>query len=211
MEPDIQKPECKTSTWLFNPFHYLAGEKALLLGLAFILLAGSIASTGKVHLDGVLDFHVGSQQDFPFWLYLAEGLIDWCVLAVFLFFAGKLLSKSRIRALDVLGTQALARWPSLLTVLIGLVPAFQRQSLRMIPGMQVDTPAGQADMIIWIAGLVASILMIIWMVALMYRAYIVSCNLKGAKAVLSFILALLAAEAVSKLIIMRMFRIIGLS
>jgi hypothetical protein len=41
----------------------------------------------------------------------------------------------------------------------------------------------------------------IWMIALMYNAYTVSCHLKGARAVISFIVALLVAEIVSKVIL----------
>jgi hypothetical protein len=39
--------------------------------------------------------------------------------------------------------------------------------------------------------------MLVWMVALMYRAYSVSCNTKGGKAIGSFIAALIIAEILS--------------
>ena len=40
---------------------------------------------------------------------------------------------------------------------------------------------------------------LIWMIYLMYRAFSVSCNLKGGKAVVLFIAALIAAEVISKI------------
>ena len=43
-----------------------------------------------------------------------------------------------------------------------------------------------------------AILMIIWMVALMYKAYTVSCNIKGPKAIVTFIVSLIGAEIFSK-------------
>jgi len=49
--------------------------------------------------------------------------------------------------------------------------------------------------------LLAGILMIIWMVALMYRAYAVSCNVSGGKAAGVFITALILGEVVSKIIL----------
>ena len=50
-----------------------------------------------------------------------------------------------------------------------------------------------ADVAMFAFGLIVSLLMIIWMVALMYLAYTVSCNAKGAKAIVTFIIALIIA------------------
>lgn len=194
-------------TWLFNPFHYLAGGKALGLGLTVILISGLIGWIGNVHLDGVLDWHTGGQVKAPLWFFLAEGLIDWLSLAILLLIAGIILSKSRVRALDVLGTQALARWPMLPAVFLGLIPAVYAFSdylkERLLPG-QGSAGAGVGTIALGVVCTILAILMIIWMVALMYRAYAVSCNLKGARAVVSFIVVLLLAEAVSKIVLARL-------
>jgi hypothetical protein len=48
--------------------------------------------------------------------------------------------------------------------------------------------------------------MIIWTVALMYRAYAVSCNIKGVKAVVTFIVSLIGAEALSKFAILLLLK-----
>jgi hypothetical protein len=58
------------------------------------------------------------------------------------------------------------------------------------------------DVIIFVISAIIALLMIIWMVVLMYKAYAVSCNVKGAKAVGTFIVSLFAAEVVSKLLIL---------
>ncbi len=58
------------------------------------------------------------------------------------------------------------------------------------------------DAVIFFVAAIIAILMIIWMVALMYKAYTVSCNLKGAKAVVTFIISLILAEIVSKILIL---------
>ncbi len=41
--------------WLFNPFKYIAGAKALLIGLALMLATAVIASFSLTHFDGVID------------------------------------------------------------------------------------------------------------------------------------------------------------
>ena len=55
-----------------------------------------------------------------------------------------------------------------------------------------------------VAALVA-ILMIVWMVVLMYRAYSLSCNVSGGKAIGVFIAALILAEAISKAFVLGLF------
>ena len=49
----------RPSTLLFNPFVYIAGGKALVLGLLTILVAGFLGSLSTTHFDGVLDTHTG--------------------------------------------------------------------------------------------------------------------------------------------------------
>jgi hypothetical protein len=58
------------------------------------------------------------------------------------------------------------------------------------------------DGIIFFTAAIIGLLMIIWMVALMYKGYALSCNLRGAKAVVTFIVSLILAEALSKVLIL---------
>jgi hypothetical protein len=191
-------------TWLFNPFHYIAGGRALTIGVVIILLAGFIGSLSNSHFDGVLDFHTGAAA--PVWVFIFEGLLDWIVLSGLLLLGGKIISRSRVRALDVLGTQALARSPGLVTVLFALLPGYQRfignlsvEYTKTLPDLQSIL----GDYIIFIITvLLVAILMLIWMVMLMYRAYSVSCNVAGSKAIGVFIACLVIGEVISKVLIM---------
>lgn len=190
-------------TWLFNPFRYVAGWQALAVGLVLILVAGFIGSLTTSHFDGVLDFHVGTAA--PLWVFLAEGLIDWVVMGVLLLFAGLIISKSRVRPLDVFATQALARAPGVVTVLLALLPGFQRFNEYLIAKYLqrqsgIDVVLG--DLAVFALVVLVAIVMTIWMVALMYRAFAVACNVAGAKAVVAFIVALILGEVISKTVIM---------
>jgi hypothetical protein len=210
-------PRVSVVTALFNPVHYLAGGAALGLGVALILLTAVIGYFGNAHVDGVLDFHVG--RPAPLWLFLAEGAVNWLVLAVLLYAAGRLLSRSHhLRAIDVFGTQALARAPYLLAVLASLLPGFQRRNAAMIENLRralgqngapsdVAPPGAESgpDLIVYLGVTIFGVLMLAWMVALMYRAYVSSCNLKGMRAIASFIGAVIFAEILSKLIIGGLF------
>jgi hypothetical protein len=180
-------------TWLFNPFHYIAGGTALGIGLAVIVVAGVLASFTDSHFDGVLDFHSGLPA--PFWLPALEGLINWVCMAVLLLAAGKVASKSRFRILDVFGTQALARWPGLLTAAATFIPGYYAQVRQLATLNFTIDPANAPG---FITASVVIIAATVWMLVLMYRAYAVSCNVSGLRGFVSFVPALLVAEVLSK-------------
>jgi len=185
--------------WLFNPFHRVAGGKALALGIVSLLAAALLGSLGNAHFDGVLDFHQGPSA--PVGLYVCEGLVDWLALSIPLLLTGKLILRSRGRIVDVLGTQALARFPSVLTAGLALLPPHRRIIQQLTSGQVQnlrDLQAQPPDMIVFAMVVLVIILMTIWMVALMYRAFSVSCNLRGGKAIGVFIGALIAGEVISK-------------
>ena len=48
-----------------------------------------------------------------------------------------------------------------------------------------------------IVGAVVTLAGVVWMVALMWKAFSISCNMKGGRAIALFILAVLIAEAVT--------------
>jgi len=197
------KPNTSLSQYLFNPFRTLAGSKALFLGVSIILIAAFLGSLSNTHFDGVLDVHTG--QKAPTWLFFAESLIDWLCMVLFLFFSSLIVSRSQWRFIDIAGTQALSRWPTLLTALVMLPDANRRFGKYLISKLSQSSTAAtinSTDAVIFFAAAIVALLMIIWMVALMYKAYAVSCNLKGAKAIVTFIISLILAEIVSKVLIL---------
>lgn len=203
----------KLSQILFHPFVRTAGGNALLLGLAAITLAGIIGAGQGLHFDGVLDTHAGKRG--PWWLFVAEGLIDWLSLAVLLLIAGRIISKTAFRSIDLLGTQALARWPSVLTALACLAPGFHRFSEALMksiiglkPGQVPQLPPAGPDAVVF--GLVTLFMLActVWMVALMWRSFSHCCNVHGSKAVATFVISLLLAEVLSKVLIGQLFRLL---
>lgn len=191
---------------LFQPFHRLAGAPSLALGLAAILLAALIGAGQGLHFDGVLDTHVGHRA--AWWLFVAEGLIDWLSLALVLLGAGRWVSKSAFRAIDLLGTQALARWPMLIVSLVCLAPGFHRFSDAIMkslaglkPGATPQLPAWSADAAVFAFVTMVMIACTVWMVALMWQSFSHCCNVRGGKAIGAFVVSLLAAEALSKTLI----------
>jgi hypothetical protein len=196
----------RLSQWLFNPFIFIAGFKALLIGLTIILISAFVGSFSNTHFDGVIDVHLGFGA--PLWFFFAEGVINWICMVIPLFFFGLIVSRSSFRMIDVLGTQALARWPYLITSVVMFPDANQRVIAYLMSKLAQTAPAAainSADVLIFGFAMIVTILMTVWMVALMYRAYAVSCNIKGARAVVTFIVSLIGAEVLSKMAISLLF------
>ena len=208
-DPGCEAIEAHTAVgfrqWVFDPFTYVAGGKSLAIGLTAILLAGLVGAWSKTHFDGVLDVHTGRNAEIRD--FLAEGVIDWICLAAVLLLLGKIVSRTAFRTRDVFGTQAMARWPSLIIALSALAPPYRRYADYMAWKLgMVGEVADVASTDVLFFGLVvlAVILVTVWMVWLMYRAYSICCNLSGSRAVGTFIAGLIAAEAISKLAVARM-------
>ena len=178
--------------WLFNPFIYIAGTRALLIGVSAMLVTAIIAFYTHAHFDGVLDLHFGHISSMS--TVFLEALIDWGCMVLVFYIAGLIASGSSIRFIDIAGTMALARWVMVFPAIIGFgihVPATTPKTIDEI--MSSITPS-------FIVLSLFGLLFIIWMVALMYNAFSVSCNLKGSKAALSFIAGVIVAEIISKVI-----------
>jgi hypothetical protein len=185
--------------WLFSPFTYIAGAKALFTGWAIMLVTALICSYSHTHFDGVIDAHTG--RITPVFLYFTEPLIDWACLVLILYIACLVFSRSATRFIDVAGTIALARWPLLFYSFVGF-------GLNPPPGINEHADAN--TMLQGITGpfiffSIIGMVFIIWMIALLYNAFSVSGNIKGGKATAVFIAGLIIAEVLSKIIFHQLY------
>ncbi len=204
----VDKSRTNVVTWLFNPFYYIAGSKAMAIGIVVILITGYIGSFTNSHCDGIVDFHTGIPA--PMWVFLSGGLINWLIIGTLLFFGGMILSPSSFRIIDVFGTRALARFPYFLTAAVTLLPGFGNFSEQLkssIPDLVKDQIAlgdivanNMTESIVFLIAIIISLLMGAYMVFLMYRAFTISCNVGGGKAVGAFIAILIIGEILSKFI-----------
>lgn len=180
-------------TKLFNPFVYLAGGKALLLGLVAMALSAVIGYFAHAHFDGVIDFHkFGNTPALPLYVSFAEqAIILICTILPF-YASGKIMSKSDIRLIDVAGTMTLARWPLVFSALLGFV-------------IKAGIPKAEDITVGFLALGFAVVLFSIWMIALMYNAFSVSCNIRGSKCAIAFIISLIVAEVASHMLCHQMY------
>ena len=190
----------KTSlkTILFNPFEIIAGTKALLIGLGLILLTGVLGYFSNICFDGIIDMHFADTK-ITFLYHLTEGIINWVLASIILFLVGAIFSKTRYRLIDIFGTVALSRWPLSLLSFFSLFVAHQKVNnyiLWKVTGKEPEVFVSMGELIVFGLFLFLVILVLIWMIKLMYNAYSISFNLKGQKAIFSFIGALFIGDIV---------------
>ncbi len=195
-------------TWLFNPFHYVAGGEALAVGAAILVITSLACMASHTHLDGVLDVHPGTPLPAPGWFYLIEGPVDWLSISAVLLALGKLASRSRVRTIDVFGTQALARAPYAVLAVVFCLPGIESTTNRVLSALMRQAAGNNPlasvsalDLTVFLTINVLVLAMLVWLIALMYRAFAVSCNMKGGKAIALFIAGLTVAEIVSKIVL----------
>lgn len=176
--------------WLFNPFHFLAGGRAMVWGVACIALTAWIGGMFDYRYTGVVSFQ--NTGPAPLWHAFVQGLLAWVTPSVLLYLGGLAISRSNVRPVDVFGTQALARLPGLLIALIVVSPPVRDVMTSLIvPGIaHLSIP--QLALISSVGSVL--ILLLIWMVLLMYRAFSVSCNVSGGWAIALFVAAIALSE-----------------
>ena len=213
MEMTESAPSNKLTTWLFNPFYYVAGGTALGIGLFVMMIASLVGAATNHHFDGVIDLHWGPPA--PAWVFVAENLINWLVMGVLVYLAGRLISRSRIRPLDVFGTQALARAPMAVALFCVLLPGFRRVTEHLVGQLAQNPTRFQSgasggvltafaqvsplDLAVFVLAVILALLLLVWTVLLMYRAFAVACNVGGGKAIGLFAAAILLGEVLSKI------------
>ncbi|MEC5125501.1 hypothetical protein VSU19_01965 [Verrucomicrobiales bacterium BCK34] len=194
-------PRKNLLTWLWNPFAIIAGGPALTSGILIILATGYLASHTHTHFDGVLDTHVGLRA--PLWFFLAEGILNWLCLFIVLLIGGLLVAKRRsFRFIDLLGTQALARWPFLITTLVTFLPGFKSFNAKLLTivnqGKITFPSAPASEIITFVFVTFLMIVVTVWFVALAWKSFRISCDVRGWKAITVFAIGIIIAEVLSK-------------
>ena len=185
---------------LFNPFIYLAGSLALGIGVIIILITSFIGYSSHTHFPDVLS--VKSSLDLPVLYYIIQNMMNWIIVSTILYGFAVVFSKSRVRLTDIYGTQAVSRFPYLLAALTGFsdsLEKFGRFLLWQLLEQGSDINISSLDIAIAITLIFTTLVLTLWMITLMFNAYKVSANMKGAKLIVSFIISLIISILISAL------------
>lgn len=178
---------------LFNPFIKYAGTKALAFGLLFIVISWLTAATFDTRFDGIIDLHfydsVGLLQP------LFDQLIGLIAMVV-VFYLIALILGSKPRIIDLAGTFAYSRLAFFLAPFLN-ISGFLSGLSNLLKGIDPNNPVlpfTNSQLVLFILLSLVSVALVVWLVALYFKAWKTCSNLKGNKLVLSFIVDMLIVE-----------------
>lgn len=192
-----------TVDWLFRPFRFIAGTKAMILGIITIAVVSVLGYLSTTYFDGIIDIHTGClDTGYPYIVHAFFQLTTWILLTVVFYITARIVTNTSVRFIDIAGTMALSQAPLLFAALVGFIPA-----LHPCLGDLNTTSLGEMLEVVRlniIPLLISGVLFFVfsvWSILLKYNAHSVSANVKGAKGIISFIIGLLICEILSKVLI----------
>ncbi len=177
---------------LFNPFRYIAGTKSLVLGIIFIISEFALLYCGGYVIDGYV--HISDRPaGMDLWQASVIQILMWLVPALMLYLCGLVMSHSRIRIVDILGTTAFAQILLLPMIAPLLIPAVTDMldsavAAAVDQSSVIETLPSVSLLLIGVWSLAWLILFYVWN----YNAFSTSCNVRGAKAIAVYIAVLTA-------------------
>lgn len=179
----------KLSTWFFNPFLFLGGERMLMLGLIVLAIHVPAGYFLNIRFDGAVDMHLVPSVTSWF-TPVIDVLIAWGSMVLCMFGAAKLY-QAPIRLIDIAGAVAFSRIPLLISILPAILLGPDVQSVEHLLSLE------GTDLYQLFALALISTLVLLWFFALLFNAFKINSNLKGGRLWVGYIGAILTAEAVS--------------
>ena len=195
------RQQMSIARWVFNPFVRVGGEQALVIGLGVIVGSGLAAAAAGVHFSALLNFRSGF--GVPLWVPVVEGLVNWFAISVILGVVSLFAAPRTVRLVDIAGTQALARTPLLFAALAHL-PAPVRESNAALVAAAAEGRLVIPTVPSLIAGLLG-VVCVVWMVQLMWKAFAVSCNQRGGRAVAIFVPVVITGHVATSFLLTQLF------
>jgi len=205
----------RIGNWLFNPFVYVAGYKALFIGLFLIIVYATAGYYNEIKFDAVVGLHTCVPSDSVLKV-LAEAILIWLSISFVFVLIALVVSETSFRVIDVFGTMALAKWPSLILSFFMFMPGISGtcidySSLSIFRRSGSMTYEGSLHLIFYFL----SIFVLIWTLILIFNAFRVSSNMKGNKAIFSFgagiFISILVKHYLMKDIVESLFSFMGKS
>jgi hypothetical protein len=187
---------------ILNPFTKIAGFKALTFGVMGMLVAGYISFYSNTHFDGVLNIHSGMAA--PMWIHILWPFADVAFLGIWFTLFGMTMSSSKIRIVDVFGTQAFAFLPLVPASLMGFSKSIDRLTEKLTT---VDPNAIRLDMFPMNDLLIALIIVFmvipltVWSGIWIYNGFKESANLPHKKVIPVYIAAIIIGMLLPKYLI----------
>ncbi|RLD67029.1 MAG: hypothetical protein DRI95_05570 [Bacteroidetes bacterium] len=188
-------------TKLINPFRYIAGGYSLMIGIVILFFTALIGFLSNTHFPDIIS--VKTSSDFPFNYHIFQIFSNWIIVSFILYIISIIASNSKVRIIDIFGTQALARFPYLIVSFIGFSSSLNNLGKNLTRQfIQQGEPVELSvfTIVIAISLIFITLFLTVWLIVLMYNAFKISANLKGYKSILLFIAGLIISIFLSGLI-----------
>lgn len=182
---------------LINPFLYIAGGKALLWGTAVIAIEIAWLFTIGFIQDSYLHFSPDPSEHVLLKI-AAMQLAMWLIPALLAGLFGLLLSRSKIRLIDILGTTALAQAPLLLLLLPLSIGSLNHTLMVTADAVRNGMLPQELPATLLIVYGFWSLAALILFFIRNYQALSVSCNLSGWRSIAPYIAVVLIVTWLSQ-------------
>jgi len=194
----------KKLKWIYNPFEKIAGWSAFGIG---ILILGITTALG--YFCNTVFFGISIKQVHSITLCQAISLqmLGLAVLVAVMYLVA-LLSAKHVRFQDILGTVTLAKYPLLLTIPIFWISNDKIMEItdNLLSALQTNpynimSEVSASDLVVLTVFAFLSLVVLVWTIALLFNAFKISTNLKGAKCGLLFTAIIIISEIITNVVI----------
>jgi len=190
-------------TIFIDPFKKYQENTLFIIGTTSLILGSLLAYLLFARFDGVLDLHF--VPHITIWQPLLDNIINTSVLTGILFMIAKYINK-KTRIIDILNSVLIARIPYYILPLFNInnyiADAGNELANAIIPNSAIKPEdISIAALLIIIFFAILTITVLIGYITLLYNGYKVASHAKGAKPIILFCIAIIAAEIVSKMLI----------
>jgi hypothetical protein len=186
---------------IYNPFEKFSENRLLIFGLLCTLAGSAIAWQCNGRYDGAIDMHLGSNVQW--WQPLIDNAINTVSLGGLLFALGYYFNK-RTRLIDVLNATLIARSPFYLLPLSNIGGFMAKATENIIAAGADISKIAPGNLIVLVIMGFLSIGILVWAMALLYNGFKVATNIKTTPQIIAFVVTILLAEALSKMLIINL-------
>jgi len=187
-------------TLLFNPFKRYSEQQLLAFGLITAIAGVACASLTNTHFDGVLDTHFG--KDVSLKTAALQSIINSISIILVFYPIGKWIN-SKTRLIDIFNISLIIKIPAYLMMPLNINNWAYSKTEPLLEAIS-DPFALQftPELILFLViTSILGLLILVWLIVLLYNGFKVATNLKGTKHIIMFIVAIIVAEIVSKLLL----------
>jgi hypothetical protein len=188
---------------IFNPFQNYSEKQLVLFGSIITIIATALTVLLNGRFDGVLDLHFVEKTTIAKVVY--DLIIDLLILTILLFIIGKLVNK-KTRLIDILATSIIAKIPFYFLLFFNINDKMFLVTEKLMSMVSKNNPINieTSEMILLVFSGIATFTCLIWSIILLFNGFKTATNSKETKHVLLFIVTIIIAEVLSKILILKL-------